>query len=129
LEVYYNRLHTSLLSLGEPFFLNHYVITSADTGLMNNRGSWFLSSLMFNDFPKIQDLVMGPVGGAGGWNLDIDLFAPGRSQVENLAFIASVLVDLGNSITHRYSILLLRSQLTLLSPRSCETIRWIPCNS
>lgn len=29
-----------------------------------------------------------------GWNLDIDLFAPGSNQSENLAFITSILADL-----------------------------------
>lgn len=56
-------------------------------------GSWALSSFVFSDMMSIQKLVLGE-NGSGGWNLDIDLTAPGSNTVENLAFIATLLAEL-----------------------------------
>jgi lysophospholipase len=57
-------------------------------------GSWLIGSLYMNDFPTINDLVLGDGGNMTGWLLDIPLATPGGSKVfskENQYWYGSIL--------------------------------------
>lgn len=59
-------------------------------------GSWLTTSLYSNDFPPIQDLVMGTGSGLSGWLLDLDLFLPtgfSLKLAENVVFYDTIVAS------------------------------------
>lgn len=66
--------------------------------ISTNRGSWMLSSYVFNNMPQIYDMVLGPstttTNSTGGWNLAKDLFVPGEDNATQDAFLGAVYTDI-----------------------------------
>jgi len=63
---------------------------------VHDRGSYVSTSLMFNEFPLLSDLVFGNnASGIAGWQLDESLFAPGPSGEYEEAFFGHLFDDLG----------------------------------
>lgn len=62
-------------------------------------GSWFATSLTFNNFPQIRDLVLGNTDTGGdlpGWLLDLDIGIPNGINIfddKNQAYYGSLLWD------------------------------------
>ncbi|KDQ10745.1 hypothetical protein BOTBODRAFT_115259 [Botryobasidium botryosum FD-172 SS1] len=59
-------------------------------------GSYTLTSLMFNEFPTLPDLVFGNnATGVSGWQLEQSLLSPGPSGAYSQAFFGHLYEDLG----------------------------------
>jgi lysophospholipase len=57
-------------------------------------GSWFVGSLVMNDWPTVLDLVFGNRQQLNGWLLDLDLIAPDGIDIfsnRNQEFFGSIL--------------------------------------
>jgi len=64
-------------------------------------GSWLVTSLAQANFPTIQDLIFGSSDPAAysGWLTQFDVLAPGANQLEDLAFIETLVGEIAGKYT------------------------------
>ncbi|KAF9812537.1 hypothetical protein IEO21_06176 [Rhodonia placenta] len=90
LEMFDARVHSSV-DAGLGGLLQSSAYITALSG-----GSYLSTSLMFNEFPMLSDLVFGnDTLGIPGWQLDVNLFQPGPSGEYTTAFFTHLYDDLG----------------------------------